>query len=282
MTVPNFPSNPANGATVTENGITYTFNSNGGGTNIGFWEASGEAINLQSVTDNGNETTNTIVLDRPDNSRSYDTHNDAGNSVARMNVNGDGSGSVIVNNEDGTARITLNGETGNIDIANGNLVFGTAGGGIDFSINTGSQATGASTTSELIDHYEEGTWTPTVTGTSGAAFTVGSINAQYIRVGSLVTVVASYTCQMTSGANVFAKIGGLPYVRRAGTPFYGWPKVNNGGSSWNRQNSEQCFLSANSSLLSANAGLQAGLAATGFWPASTNVEVQFSMTYITT
>lgn len=61
MTVPNFPPNPANGATVTENGITYTFNDNGGGANIGFWEASGEAINLQSVTDNGNTTTKDIT-----------------------------------------------------------------------------------------------------------------------------------------------------------------------------------------------------------------------------
>lgn len=61
MTVPNFPSNPTNGATVTENGITYTFNSNGGGANIGFWEASGESITLQSVTTNGSDTTNDIT-----------------------------------------------------------------------------------------------------------------------------------------------------------------------------------------------------------------------------
>jgi len=65
MTVLNFPSSPADGDTFTENDITYTWVENG--TNPGFWSASGEQINLQSVTDNGNDTTNEIEIQRDGN-----------------------------------------------------------------------------------------------------------------------------------------------------------------------------------------------------------------------
>jgi len=60
MTVLNFPSSPADGDTFTENDITYTWVENG--TNPGFWSASGEQINLQSVTDNGATTDNALTI----------------------------------------------------------------------------------------------------------------------------------------------------------------------------------------------------------------------------
>jgi hypothetical protein len=48
---------------------------------------------------------------------------------------------------------------GDQTIINGNLVIGTSGHGIDFSATTNS---GGTVTSELLDDYEEGTFTPTI------------------------------------------------------------------------------------------------------------------------
>lgn len=117
MTVPNFPPNPANGATVTENGITYTFNDNGGGANIGFWEASGEAINLQSVTDNGNTTTNTITLGQGASGvdSEFGSEISPNGYVAVQRASGNGSNKVFLVNQGSTETITM--------LANGNVTF---------------------------------------------------------------------------------------------------------------------------------------------------------------
>ena len=80
--------------------------------------------------------------------------------------------------------------SGNVTITDGNLIL-DAGNGIDFSDTTNTGETGASMTSELLDDYEEGTWTPSF-GTSGThgtnTMTVNSIVGQYVKVGRLVRV----------------------------------------------------------------------------------------------
>ncbi len=48
--------------------------------------------------------------------------------------------------------------TGDQTILDGNLVIGTAGKGINFSADPSAPGM----TSELLDDYEEGTWTPEV------------------------------------------------------------------------------------------------------------------------
>lgn len=67
-----------------------------------------------------------------------------------------------------------------------NLIIGTAGKGIDFSANTHA----AGMTSELLNDYEEGTWTPN----QGAGLTVSgtfSSTGRYTRVGNQVTITGS-------------------------------------------------------------------------------------------
>ena len=91
--------------------------------------------------------------------------------------------------------------SGNVEVNTGNLVIGTAGQGIDFSAQTATSATGANTTAELLDHYEEGTWTPT-------NYTGGSVlGARYTKIGRLVTV-SVYLANVTSFG---LTIGGLPF-----------------------------------------------------------------------
>ena len=65
-----------------------------------------------------------------------------------------------VNFTDGLSVTGVSTVTGNITTNTGNLVIGTAGKGIDFAVQTPTSATGASTTAEILDHYEEGSWTP--------------------------------------------------------------------------------------------------------------------------
>lgn len=63
-----------------------------------------------------------------------------------------------------------------------NLIIGTSGKGIDFS------ATAGTGTSELLNDYEEGTHTATITpGTSGTV-TLTDQTLTYVKVGALVTV----------------------------------------------------------------------------------------------
>lgn len=84
--------------------------------------------------------------------------------------------------------------TGNVEIANGNLVIGTSGKGIDFSATANSSGT---MTSELLDDYEEGTWTPSISGLTGFDTPSGT----YTKIGRMVycsfwvngTYLASYT-----------------------------------------------------------------------------------------
>ena len=113
------------------------------------------------------------------------------------------AGNAVINAPFSTGKISLQidgAEKLNVSSA-GNLVIGTAGQGIDFSANTHA----AGMTSELLDDYEEGTWTPTYTGWSSNPVTVSAV---YTRIGRVVHINALIFSGVTAGA---ASIGGLPY-----------------------------------------------------------------------
>lgn len=107
---------------------------------------------------------------------------------------------------------------GNQTITNGNLVIGTAGKGIDFSAD--GQASGM--TSELLDDYEEGTWTPTFTsnGTTGTV-TTSFLYATYTKVGQVVHVQMSAGLTVTAAPTGAYLIITLPFARKANTSFAG-------------------------------------------------------------
>ena len=85
---------------------------------------------------------------------------------------------------DGKATYAATSGTSNFTISDGNLVIGTNGHGIDFSAT--SDAGGK--TSELLDDYEEGTWTPSPRFGGSGAGTSGSYNGQYVKIGKQVTI----------------------------------------------------------------------------------------------
>ena len=88
----------------------------------------------------------------------------------------------------------------------GGVVFGDAGGSGTSSSNT-------------LDSYEEGTWTPVLTGTAGGSYTMAGINSgNYVKVGNLVYL----TCQLQWTAQTTAYAGNLIID--------GFPFVSGGGS----------------------------------------------------
>jgi len=94
---------------------------------------------------------------------------------------------------------------GNLSISNGNLIPATAAKGINFTANTAA----AGMTSQLLNWYEEGTWTPT--DNSGAGLTFDIRYAKYTRVGRAVHIVVYMVWPVTTNtAN--AALAGLPFT----------------------------------------------------------------------
>jgi hypothetical protein len=98
------------------------------------------------------------------------------------------------------------GSGGDVTVNTGNLVIGTSGKGIDFSATSDGSGT---MTSEVLDDYEEGTWTPT--DLSGATLALTVANCFYTKVGRLVTIVGHVTYPTTT-STASAKVGGLPFT----------------------------------------------------------------------
>lgn len=73
--------------------------------------------------------------------------------------------------------------TGNQTLSDGNIVQGTAAKGVNFTANSAQ----AGMTSQLLNWYETGTWTPVVTdGTTDVS--MASNAGWYTRIGNLVTI----------------------------------------------------------------------------------------------
>jgi len=147
------------------------------------------------------------------NARSIIIGNSQGDVVAASTTTGNGiiysdSSKTMALGSNGSATARLTVETGgNVTVNTGNVVVGTAAKGIDFSANTGA----AGETSSLLNWYEEGTWTPTLSGftTSGTVTATGS----YRRIGSIMYIRA----QIAVSGGTTACTGGTSYL--TGLPF---------------------------------------------------------------
>lgn len=74
----------------------------------------------------------------------------------------------------------------------------------------------ASSDANTLDDYEEGTWTPVVTPSTGT-ITSQTCSGNYIKVGRLVTL--TFNAQMLTGTmTAVSQITGLPFVISTGTP----------------------------------------------------------------
>ena len=101
---------------------------------------------------------------------------------------------------------------GDVTLSTGNLVIGTSGKGIDFSVT--GEGTGTMT-SELLADYEEGTWTPTIASSAGS-ITTYTASGNYVKVGKQVTVNALIKVTDVGTASGYATFAGLPYNVQTG------------------------------------------------------------------
>jgi len=104
--------------------------------------------------------------------------------------------------------LVLNPDGGNVKVGAGNLVLSTAGKGIDFSANTHA----AGMTSEVLNWYEEGDWTPSVTSTSGTLTTVGAVSGKYTRIGRRIFVTFSVAITTNGTGAGSIRLAGLPFA----------------------------------------------------------------------
>jgi len=93
----------------------------------------------------------------------------------------------------------------NVAFSSGNLVQGTAGKGINFTANT--PASGM--TSQLLNWYEQGTFTPT--DGSGAGLSLTNNSSFYTRIGRQVTIYCDVTYPSTTSASPML-ITGIPFA----------------------------------------------------------------------
>ena len=90
----------------------------------------------------------------------------------------------------------------------GNLIPGTAAKGVNFTANTSASGK----TSQLLNWYEEGTWTPVVTAAVGSITTVGTVTGQYTRVGNLVTIIFRISITVNGTGSSILQVDGLPFT----------------------------------------------------------------------
>ena len=131
---------------------------------------------------------------------------DESDQGATFGIQNDGDLVIVAETKD----VNINTNNGNVRVEDGNLVIATAGKGIDFSATSDSAG---SMGSELLDDYEEGTWTPAGAASSGTAASFDASSGTYTKIGRLVTINASIT-NITAGgtSNAQIQVTGLPFT----------------------------------------------------------------------
>lgn len=97
-----------------------------------------------------------------------------------------------------------------LTLSTGNLTPSTAAKGIDFTANTPA----AGKTSQLLNWYEEGTWTGTLSSTTPPTTPITSTGT-YTRIGDLVTVFVAFRNVDNTGAAGNITVSGLPFTSKA-------------------------------------------------------------------
>jgi len=110
-----------------------------------------------------------------------------------------------INNTSIGATTASTGRFTSVTATTGDVIIGTSGQGIDFSATPGTG------TSELLNDYEEGTWTPSVGGT--ATYNAAN-NGSYTKIGNLVS--CQFRLHITLiGTGSTSVISGLPFASSA-------------------------------------------------------------------
>lgn len=132
-----------------------------------------------------------------------------GGQTNALYIYADGTRNICIDDHS-TGRLKIQSD-GDLSITDGNLVL-AAGHGIDFSNQTATSATGATTDSELLDHYEEGTWTPVPRFGGTSHILTGSFNGNYTRIGDKVEARFRITFTAKGTSTGAFTVEGLPFA----------------------------------------------------------------------
>ena len=184
-------------------------------------------------------------------------------------------------NTAGNALMTLKG-TGDVEINRGNLVIANTK-GIDFSATSDGAGTDSS---ELLDDYEVGTFTPYfgAYGGSNGSFTYNNQNGSYVKTGNLVscTFFLRATNMSALPAGSYVTIYGFPYTNASGAAREGatlnvnWWSCDGGGIT--SGNNPMGFMNGNNTRVlmgqQSNTGVS-GISPTMFHGASTGTKAGY-------
>jgi hypothetical protein len=173
----------------------------------------GRAVNASSLTASGNIQGDTVNFGTSFGQLTWDT------GVAI--IQGSAGKDVVIRTQ-GSSTNRLSVGASDVTVGTGNLVIGTAGKGIDFSANTHA----AGMTSELLNWYEEGVWTPVVRGAATAGtyeLNTSVTKATYTRIGRVVHLSAYIVLAgaITGGGTGELTIFGVPFAKGANIPAFG-------------------------------------------------------------
>jgi len=124
--------------------------------------------------------------------------------------------------------IASDANNGNVTVNTGNLIIGTSGKGIDFSA-TANAGSPSSASSEVFDDYEEGSWTPGLSGSSSVTGqTYTSRSGYYTKIGNrvycdfsiVIGTKGSYGGTYIQIVNLPFTVNGGAYTRSCATPIY--------------------------------------------------------------
>jgi len=135
-------------------------------------------------------------------------------NVTNLKHESSGSNNIVLDSSGNATVAGTLANTGNLTITSGNLVLSN-GNGIDFSATANSSGT---MSSELLDDYEEGTWTPAYAGGGGSAGTAAYSSAgYYTKTGNVVTVWGYVNVTNKGSWSGELAITGLPFTSGATT-----------------------------------------------------------------
>jgi hypothetical protein len=106
--------------------------------------------------------------------------------------------------------VYIEGSAGDVTVRKGNIIQGTAAKGVNFIANTAASGM----TSQLLNWYEEGTWTPSPTNLTVVG--TPTYTGKYTRIGRQVTCIACIDSTVTTAATAGStSFGGLPFTASA-------------------------------------------------------------------
>jgi hypothetical protein len=135
------------------------------------------------------------------------------NNIASIGANYNSGTELLFFTTAGAERLRID-DTGNVKVSDGDLVIGTSGHGIDFS----AHAHASGMTSELLDDYEEGTFTPDCQYDNTSYTNASNSYGTYVKIGQMVyfNIVSQISNPSAVDGNEKVYWRGLPFTSHAG------------------------------------------------------------------